>query len=649
MAYNYEYPYDNPSQANADWIITTVKNLAIEWAQVQKDWTTQQEAFESLKKYITDYFANLNLDEEISEKIDRMYNDGSLLPLLKPDVISTTNEWLKQHITTGNYPIDSSLTLNNSASESSVVGSNVRSLSEGNFIADNSLLTISDLYLTASGGTMENKNFKVSDFIPIKSVLYDSLSISTDSDMTAGAHFCLYDVNKDFIKNYYVELNIRHVIAIPLNTFYIRICSRNGKSIVIHGVDTYRRNNKMLPYENVVVENRNGLYLLNEFFDNGFNTYYKWKDCDFNIREITGKMLLSSSGFNSFRIGLLYSDGFQGYIIISTRAIEIYTKDLTSIANTKIDISFGLHDYRVVLSERCFLIYIDDVLTGFLYSNVIGRELIRTGFQYRGNMENNTAGTIMDVKKSRSYIHFSFDDVINVFEDLTKNAGHYNSIFDNPFFSKLKVLHELYGAVFSLYCFQVSGTFNLDNTTTKFKGEFHNNSDWLKIGYHAYDAGTYESETPVDTLINRVRSMKNAIIGFSSINNYDPIPRFGFFNITKEQTIALRNNNLILGTLTADDRRDMNVGLTDLELTTIRTAFEMRDYVNDIQYVKTLPRYDSDDNTTKALENVINSYDNLAIECFAHSLSDVIYERIDNLYAMTTRHNIKPGYYNSAH
>lgn len=78
MAYNYEYPYDNPSQANSDWIISTVKQLTLEWLQVREDWTTQKEAFDSLKNFISNYFNNLDVQEEINNKLEEMYANGEL-------------------------------------------------------------------------------------------------------------------------------------------------------------------------------------------------------------------------------------------------------------------------------------------------------------------------------------------------------------------------------------------------------------------------------------------------------------------------------------------------------------------------------------------------------------------------------------------
>lgn len=73
--------------------------------------------------------------------------------------------------------------------------------------------------------------------------------------------------------------------------------------------------------------------------------------------------------------------------------------------------------------------------------------------------------------------HLSFDDVINVFRDLTINESNYNSLFENSTLGWLKELHEKYGIVVSCFVYYRDGDFCLENCTTKFKTEFENNSD----------------------------------------------------------------------------------------------------------------------------------------------------------------------------
>lgn len=82
MAYNYEYPYTDPNRYNSDWILNNVKNLASEWLQTSKEWKNTEKEFNELKTYVINYFANLDVQEEVSKKLDEMMADGSLLDLI---------------------------------------------------------------------------------------------------------------------------------------------------------------------------------------------------------------------------------------------------------------------------------------------------------------------------------------------------------------------------------------------------------------------------------------------------------------------------------------------------------------------------------------------------------------------------------------
>lgn len=113
MAYNYEYPGVNMNDYNNDWLINKVKELACEWASVQKDWSDQQKAFDSLRAYINSYFDNLDVQNEINSKLDDMISDGSLAGILRTVVgdpfqlifvsdISAMTDKTKQYVYTVN-------------------------------------------------------------------------------------------------------------------------------------------------------------------------------------------------------------------------------------------------------------------------------------------------------------------------------------------------------------------------------------------------------------------------------------------------------------------------------------------------------------------------------------------------------------------
>lgn len=89
--FQHGWPYSNFHDLNLDWVLQTVRTLADEWKQVQTDWTTQQEAFDSLKNYIMDYFKNLDVQDEINEKINNMLEDGSLESIISDIFAGSTS------------------------------------------------------------------------------------------------------------------------------------------------------------------------------------------------------------------------------------------------------------------------------------------------------------------------------------------------------------------------------------------------------------------------------------------------------------------------------------------------------------------------------------------------------------------------------
>ena len=133
--FQHEWPYSNFHDLNLDWILQTVKNLATEWAQVQQDWISEQQAFEDFKEYVNnrlsefqDWFDNLDVQQEINNKIDDMVQSGQLLQIIRETVNSTTQSatdaWLTENMTpgAGAPALDSSLTLENAAAQAKAVG-----------------------------------------------------------------------------------------------------------------------------------------------------------------------------------------------------------------------------------------------------------------------------------------------------------------------------------------------------------------------------------------------------------------------------------------------------------------------------------------------------------------------------------------------
>ncbi len=104
-------------------------------------------------------------------------------------------------------------------------------------------------------------------------------------------------------------------------------------------------------------------------------------------------------------------------------------------------------------------------------------------------VEENSGYTIsMTVYWLRNYANsyrLSTDDNIWFLRDIATKAAEYRSIFENPYLGFFKKVHDEYGTKvhFNLY-YQEEG-FNLTQMPVKFKSEWRENCDWIRLSFHA--------------------------------------------------------------------------------------------------------------------------------------------------------------------
>ena len=79
----------------------------------------------------------------------------------------------------------------------------------------------------------------------------------------------------------------------------------------------------------------------------------------------------------------------------------------------------------------------------------------------------------------------SLDDNIWFLKDINANAGKYKSIFENPYLGMLKQVHDTFGTKIHLNLFYQTDGFNLSQMTDKYKSEWKENADWLRLSFHA--------------------------------------------------------------------------------------------------------------------------------------------------------------------
>ena len=75
-------PYSNFHELNQDWFLNEFNKVLAEWAAMNKSFNDLNEAFNNLHDYVHDYFKNLNVQEEINNKLDEMASSGELSLIL---------------------------------------------------------------------------------------------------------------------------------------------------------------------------------------------------------------------------------------------------------------------------------------------------------------------------------------------------------------------------------------------------------------------------------------------------------------------------------------------------------------------------------------------------------------------------------------
>lgn len=259
-----------------------------------------------------------------------------------------------------------------------------------------------------------------------------------------------------------------------------------------------------------------------------------------------------------------------------------------------------------------FKVYINKVLRSSAMATRGFIEPMGGGFCFRDAINNYFAKDISIKKDCPKYMHISVDDTSGVLKDLNENANSYTSIFDNPILAFYKQLHDSYGMVISLYCFFEHNGFKLSDMTTKYKDELSLNSYWLKWGFHAENQNSNYNNLDAMVLVDEYTKTYNCIANFAGYNSIDNMPRFHLFAAKKEALQILRDTCGLKGCLTADDNRENNSGLTEVEREVVTSCDDYYDYLNKLYYCQTEYRMDNDTATSivPKLQNLYNSTTN---------------------------------------
>ena len=232
----------------------------------------------------------------------------------------------------------------------------------------------------------------------------------------------------------------------------------------------------------------------------------------------------------------------------------------------------------------------------------------------------------MNNVEEEKWVHFSIDDSIEVFKDISDKQ--YNSIFENAELKKLKELHDSYGIVVSLYFFYEKNGFNLSMVTDKYAPEFIENSGWLKVGFHSYDENINYALESGQRGINDYNAVMAELLRITGSSEcIDHVPRVHLYagneDVIRSWSEAIERP---IGYLSADDDRDIYL-LNSNQSQYVAQLDYYYDIWNDIYFVPTDIRLENVDNLELAL---MEKSDNHYLIIFTHEweLDSNMYEKI---------------------
>lgn len=115
MAFN-NFPYTDAHELNLDWVIKRYKDSV----QTAMD---AMNLSEETKNYVNEYFANLDVQDEINNKLDSMSIYQNVADIIRPVVLSAVSAWLNDNIKNPDSPpIDKTLSVRDAAADAWVTG-----------------------------------------------------------------------------------------------------------------------------------------------------------------------------------------------------------------------------------------------------------------------------------------------------------------------------------------------------------------------------------------------------------------------------------------------------------------------------------------------------------------------------------------------
>lgn len=166
---------------------------------------------------------------------------------------------------------------------------------------------------------------------------------------------------------------------------------------------------------------------------------------------------------------------------------------------------------------------------------------------------------------------FTVDDNIRCLKELTHHA--YGSIFEHPYLNMYKRLHKKYGLKVQLNLFYAVEGFDLSDMTDRYKNEWQDHSDWLKLSFHSRVENVKPYElSQYDEVYGDCQNVQREIVRFASASVLGRTTTLHYCLATHQGIRALKDNGVegLLGLYGKEDSPRLSYQNTAEECSLIR-------------------------------------------------------------------------------
>jgi len=168
---------------------------------------------------------------------------------------------------------------------------------------------------------------------------------------------------------------------------------------------------------------------------------------------------------------------------------------------------------------------------------------------------------------------FTIDDNIRFLKEITEE--NMNSIFDHPYPAMLRRLHERFGIKIQLNLFYRMTDFDLSMASERYKSEWQENADWLKLSFHSDQENSFPyKNSGYDEVFHDCRAVHNEILRLASPASLAKTTTVHYCQTTPEGTRALADNGVkgLLGLFGTNEKPGTSYSLDDDMASDIRSG-----------------------------------------------------------------------------